>query len=60
MILENTVSGRRGIIDDWMAADFEPKSTKPKSVQDFYAAFWIKYCLLFFVRIVFRHQHFFL
>ena len=30
MILENTVSGRRGIIDDWMAADFEPKSTKPK------------------------------
>ena len=39
MILENTVSGRRGIIDDWMAADFEPKSTKPKSVQDFYAAF---------------------
>ena len=55
MIFENTFSGRRGIIDDWMAADFEPKSTKPKSVQDFYAAFWIKQyivCYFFIEKVI--------
>ena len=35
----NTFLGRRNRIDNWMAADFEPKYAKPKSVQDIYAAF---------------------
>ena len=37
----NTFLGRRSRIDNWIAADFEPKYAKPKSVQDIYAAFWI-------------------